>query len=76
MPTERELDGYRAGADRFEAELNEEYYLHFAGLKPDLDLRTIYERHADLTDLDTVKRLGLAVRGRENLELFRFGCEG
>ena len=74
-PTERELDGYRAGADRFDAELNEEYYLHYAGLKPDLDLRSIYERHADLIDLETVKGLGRAVRGRENLELFRFGCE-
>ena len=74
-PTERELDGYRAGADRFEAELNEEYYLHYSGLKPDLDLRSIFERHADLSDLDMVKRLGGAVRGRENLELFRFGCE-
>src|SRR5688572_32358442 len=74
-PSERELDGYRAGADRFEAELNEEYYLHYAGHKPELDLRSIYERHADLSDLDTVKRLGTAVRGRENLELFRFGCE-
>ena len=74
-PTERELDGYRAGADRFDAELNEEYYLHYAGLKPDLDLRSIYERHADLSDLDTVKGIGRAVSGRENLELFRFGCE-
>jgi hypothetical protein len=71
-----ELDGYRAGADRFLAELDEEYYLHYAGLKPELELRSIYERHADLIELDTVKRLGEAVRGRENLELFRFGCEG
>ena len=31
---ERELDGYRVGADRFIAELDEEYYLHYAGLKP------------------------------------------
>ena len=30
MPSERELDGYRAGADRFIAELDEEYYLHMA----------------------------------------------
>ena len=74
--TERELDGYRAGADRFIAELDEEYYRHFSGLKPDYDLRSIYERHADLTQLETVKRVGEAVRGRENLELFRFGCEG
>jgi hypothetical protein len=74
--SERELDGYRAGADRFIAELDEEYYLHYAGLKPDFELRAIYERHADLTDLETIKRLGETVNGRTNLELFRFGCEG
>jgi hypothetical protein len=74
--SDRELDSYRAGADRFIAELDEEYYLHYAGLKPDFELREIYERHADLTDLETVKRLGATVRGKENLELFRFGCEG
>jgi hypothetical protein len=75
-PSDRELEGYRAGADRFIAELDDEYYRHYAGLKPDFDLRAIYERHANLTDLATVKRLGGAVRGRENLELYRFGCEG
>jgi hypothetical protein len=75
-PSDRELDGYRAGADRFIAELDEEYYLHYAGLKSEFELRPIYERHAELTDLETVQRLGRAVRGRENLELFRFGCEG
>jgi hypothetical protein len=75
-PSDRELDGYRAGADRFLAEMDEEYYQHYAGLKPDLDLRSIYERHANLIELETVKRIGQAVRGRENLELFRFGCDG
>jgi hypothetical protein len=75
-PSDRELDGYRAGADRFIAELDEEYYLHYAGLKPEFELRPIYERHADLTDLDAVKRVGEAVHGKQNLELFRFGCEG
>ena len=74
--SERELDGYRTGADRFIAELDEEYYLHYAGLKPEFELRPIYERHADLTDLDTIRRIGSAVSGKENLELFRFGCEG
>jgi len=74
--SDRELDAYRAGADRFIAELDEEYYRHFAGLKPDYDLRSIYERYADLTDLEAVKRVGKSVHGRENLELFRFGCEG
>ncbi len=76
VPSERELDGYREGADRFLAELDEEYYRHFAGLKPDYDIGPIYERHADLTDLETVKGLGRAVQGRKNLELFKFGCEG
>ena len=74
--SDRELDLYRAGADRFIAELDEEYYLHYAGLKPDFDLRPIYERHADLTDLGNVKRVGETVSGRENRELWRFGCEG
>jgi hypothetical protein len=74
--SDRELDGYRDGADRFIAELDEEYYLHYAGLKPDFELRAIYERHAELTDLETIKRLGEAVQGRKNLELHRFGCEG
>jgi hypothetical protein len=74
--SDRELDGYRAGADRFIAELDEEYYLHYAGLKPTFELGPIYERHADLTDLQAVKRLGQTVDGRTNLELFRFGCEG
>ena len=74
--SDRELDGYRSGADRFIAELDEEYYLHYAGLKPEFELRAIYERHADLTDLATIKRLGETVKGKENLELFRFGCEG
>ena len=59
--SDRELDLYRAGADRFLAELDEEYYLHYAGLKPDFDLRQIYERHADLTDLGNVKRVGETV---------------
>ena len=65
VPSERELDSYREGADRFLAELDEEYYLHYAGHKPDFELRPIYERHADLTDLETVKRVGSAVQGRE-----------
>jgi hypothetical protein len=32
-PTPAELENYRESADRFIAELDEEYYLHFAGLK-------------------------------------------
>ncbi len=75
-PGDRELDGYRAQADRFIAELDEEYYLHYSGLKHDFELRPIYERHADLIRLETVQGLGRAVSGTDNLELFRFACEG
>ena len=76
-PTTPELDAYRAGADRFIAELDEEYYLHFAGLKDRLDLEAIYERHADLTELERAQSLGAAVNGdRGTRELWHFACEG
>ena len=52
------LDAYREEADRFIAALDEEYYLHFAGLKETFDLAPIYERHADLATLDACLRLG------------------
>jgi hypothetical protein len=75
-PSERELDAIREQADAFMAERDEEEYLHFAGHKPEYDLAPIYERHADLTSLDMAQRVGLAVDGRRNLELWRFTCEG
>jgi hypothetical protein len=59
------------------AELDEEYYLHFAGLKETLDLQPIYERHAELTTLDTAQGLGATVDGdRRRRELWRFASEG
>jgi len=72
------LDDYRAEADRFIAALDEEYYLHFAGLKETLELAPIYERYSDLTTLDACRRLGEAagVGSRAPTELWRFGCEG
>ena len=80
MPTpldQRKLDALRADADRFIAELDEEAYLHFAGLKPTYDLVPIYERHAELTDLDTALDLGASVNGGRNArELWRFASEG
>ena len=76
-PSDRELDAYRAQADRFIAELDEEYYLHYAGLKEQFDLAPIYERHANLTELDQAKSIGLAVNGGARVrELWRFACEG
>ena len=72
-----ELDAYRADADRFIAELDEEYYLHYAGLKDRLDLEAIYERHAMLTELETVQAIGASVNGdRRTRELWHFGCDG
>src|SRR4030095_5410769 len=42
-PTSRELDTYRERVDRFIAELDEEYYLPYAGHKDTLDLERLYE---------------------------------
>src|SRR5438132_8840388 len=76
-PTARELDEYREEADRFVAEIDEEYYLHTAGLKDTLELEPIYERHAELTSLDWAQALGGAVDGDRRLrELWRFACGG
>ncbi|HEU5278874.1 MAG TPA: hypothetical protein VFU26_08235 [Gaiellaceae bacterium] len=76
-PSDRELDAYREQADRFIAELDEEFYLHYAGLKETFDLAPIYERHKNLTELDQVKSIGLAVDGGSRVrELWRFACEG
>ncbi|HVD42697.1 MAG TPA: hypothetical protein VNB58_03255, partial [Gaiellaceae bacterium] len=76
-PSDRELDAYREQADRFIAELDEEFYLHYAGLKETFDLVPIYERHKNLTELDQVKSIGLAVNGGARVrELWRFACEG
>jgi hypothetical protein len=76
-PTPPELDGYRSQADRFIAELDEEYYLHYAGLKDRLELEEIYERHSALTDLERVQGIGASVDGdRRVRELWHFACEG
>ena len=76
-PAERELDGIRDEADRFIAELDEEFYLHYAGHKESLELEPIYDRHAELTSLATARRVGKAVDGdRRVRELWRFTCEG
>jgi hypothetical protein len=75
-PTAAELDRVREDAERFLAERDEEEYLHFAGHKPEYELEAIYERHAELLTLETAHRIGEAVDGRRNRELWRFVCEG
>src|SRR6185295_11220528 len=72
------LDAYREEADRFIAALDEEYYLHFAGLKAEFELTPIYERYSDLATLNACRRVGEAAESgdRGAIELWRFACEG
>jgi hypothetical protein len=70
-PSTRELDDFRDAADRFLAELEGERYEHYAGHKPTLEIDAVYERHEELTRLETAKRLEGAP-----VELWRFACEG
>jgi oligoendopeptidase F len=75
--TAPDLDRFRDRADRFIAELDEEFYLHYGGLKETLELKPIYERYPELTDLDQAKALGHAVNGDRGVrELWRFAAEG
>jgi hypothetical protein len=74
---QREIDALSADADRFLAELDEESYLHFAGLKETYDIASIYARHEQLTQLDTALALGVSVDGdRRRRELWKFACSG
>ena len=76
-PSSVDLDRFRERADRFIAELDEEYYLHYGGLKDTLDLKPIYERYADLTAVEQAKALGEMVDGDwAKRELWRFASEG
>ena len=71
------VEAYREEADRFLATLDEELYLHYAGRKDELELAPIYERYADLTTLESCRRLEAAVdAGLARRELWRFACEG
>src|SRR5215212_4925037 len=74
--TPRELDAYRERIDRFIAELDQEYYEHFAGLKEDFDLDSVYRRFEDVTSLEQATRMREAVDGSfGSVELWRFACE-
>jgi hypothetical protein len=75
-PTGQELDTYRDRIDRFIAELDQEYYLHYAGLKDTLDLKPLYERYPELSTLDQAQALGEAANGDSGVsELWRFASE-
>ena len=72
------LDAYRDEADRFIAALDEEYYLHYAGLKESFELEPIYERFSDLTTLEAARELAehAEPEGAGEVELWHFACEG
>lgn len=75
-PTSRELDTYRERIDRFIAELDQEYYLHYAGHKDTLDLKPLYDAYPDLSQLGQAQALGKAVEGDSGIsELWRFASE-
>jgi oligoendopeptidase F len=75
-PSTRELDAYRERVDRFIAELDEEYYLHYAGHKDTLDLEPLYERYPELSSLEQAQALGEAANGDRGVsELWRFASE-
>ena len=70
-PSTREIDAFRDRGDRFIADLDEEYYLHFAGLKETLNVEEVYARYEELTKLETAQKM----KGTPT-ELWRFACEG
>ena len=75
--TKADLDRFRERADRFIAELDEEFYLHYGGLKEKLELSPIYERYSELTQLDQAQALGQTANGDRGVqELWRFAAEG
>jgi hypothetical protein len=76
-PTEHDLEQYRERVDRFVADLDQEYYDHFAGLKTDLDLESIYGEYEDITTLEQAQAIGSVADGSfRSTELWRFACEG
>jgi hypothetical protein len=76
-PSAAELDAYRERVDRFIADLDQEYYDHFAGLKDDFELESVYRDYEDITTLEMAQRIGQTVDGSfRSVELWRFACEG
>src|SRR4029453_19420476 len=78
MPADqREVDAYRERVDRFIADLDQEYYDHFAGLKEEFDLESIYREYEDVTTIQQAGRMQEGVGGSfGSTELWRFACEG
>ena len=51
------LEQFERDAEAFSAALARERYLHYAGLRPELDTATIYERYPDLASAEAFRRL-------------------
>ena len=69
MPLAVDLDTYAEQAEQFVGAMDREYYLHFAGHKPEFEIEPIYERHAGLFGRPVVdelrERLAAAAPGDE-----------
>lgn len=63
---------YDERAEHFLRELMREYYAVGAGLKPELEVATIYERYADLFTVETVQALLDRVAGKAERHLAEF----
>jgi hypothetical protein len=57
MPLALDLQAYGGEAEEFVGAMDREYYLHFAGHKPDLEIAPIYERHRALFEREAVDEL-------------------
>jgi hypothetical protein len=66
------FDAYRREAEAFVSEIGLEHYLHFAGLKPNLEIQPVYESHAVLFTHEAVDGL----RAGANPTLLEFCVEG
>lgn len=67
-----QLDAYRQEAEAFTSAIGLEHYLHFAGLKPTLDIEGVYESHPGLFTPGAVESL----REAGNRSLLEFCVEG
>jgi hypothetical protein len=57
MPLPLDLQAYAAEAEAFIGSMDREYYLHFAGHKPELEIAPIYERHRGLFERAAIDEL-------------------
>jgi hypothetical protein len=70
------LEQYRNEGLAFQEARGREYFLHYTGQKPRLELHPIYERYADLFTLDAIQRLkGQYESTAEYLQRQRWGIK-